>query len=111
MAQRRLHLALGIALLAVLPRAARADAFGDLVAAAHQAARSNQWADIDEYLERAAERLGARGRVALALGGPRIDHRLAVELGYDAGFGAGTRPSDVASWLVGAVLRRMGKEH
>ena len=48
---------------------------------------------------------------SLVLGGPRIDHRLAVELGYDAGFGAGTRPSDVANFIVGAVLRRMGKEH
>jgi beta-lysine 5,6-aminomutase beta subunit len=55
-------------------------------------------------------RLGARDRLVLALGGPRIDHRLAVELGYDAGFGSGTRPSDVASWIVGAVLRRLGKE-
>ncbi len=57
------------------------------------------------------ESLGARAGVVLVLGGPRIDHRLAVELGYDAGFGAGTRPSDVASFIVGAVLRRMGKEH
>jgi beta-lysine 5,6-aminomutase beta subunit len=56
------------------------------------------------------ERLGVRGRVVLLLGGPRIDHRLAVELGYDAGFGPGTRPSDVASFIVGAVLERMGKE-
>jgi beta-lysine 5,6-aminomutase beta subunit len=57
------------------------------------------------------ERLGVRKDVVLILGGPRIDHRLAVELGYDAGFGAGTRPADVASFIVGAVLRRMGKEH
>ncbi len=56
------------------------------------------------------ERLGARGGVVLVLGGPRVDHRLAVELGYDAGFGAGTRPSDVASFLVGAVLGKLGKE-
>ena len=56
-------------------------------------------------------RLGARAGIVLVLGGPRIDHRLAIELGYDAGFGAGTRPSDVASFIVGAVLRRMGKEH
>jgi beta-lysine 5,6-aminomutase beta subunit len=56
------------------------------------------------------ERLGARAGIVLVLGGPRVDHRLAVELGYDAGFGAGTRPSDVASYLVSAVLRRMGKE-
>ena len=56
------------------------------------------------------ERLGIRGRVIALLGGPRIDHRLARELGYDAGFGPGTRPSDVANYLVGEVLRRMGKD-
>jgi beta-lysine 5,6-aminomutase beta subunit len=56
------------------------------------------------------ERLGARPRIIALLGGPRIDHRLALELGYDAGFGPGTRPSDVANFLVAEVLRRMGKE-
>ena len=55
-------------------------------------------------------RLGVRDRVVAVLGGPRIDHRLALELGYDAGFGAGTRPSDVANFVVAEVLRRMGKE-
>ena len=55
-------------------------------------------------------RLGRRSQVILLLGGPRIDHKLALELGYDAGFGPGTRPSDVANYLVGEVLRRMGKE-
>jgi beta-lysine 5,6-aminomutase beta subunit len=55
-------------------------------------------------------RLGVRDRVVAVLGGPRIDHRLALELGYDAGFGPGTRPSDVANFVVAEVLRRMGKE-
>jgi beta-lysine 5,6-aminomutase beta subunit len=55
-------------------------------------------------------RLGIRREVTLLLGGPRIDHRLALELGYDAGFGPGTKPSDVANFIVGAVLRRMGRE-
>jgi beta-lysine 5,6-aminomutase beta subunit len=58
----------------------------------------------------ALERLGVRDRVTAILGGPRIDHRLAVELGYDAGFGPGTKPSDVANFIVGAVLHRLGKE-
>jgi beta-lysine 5,6-aminomutase beta subunit len=58
----------------------------------------------------ALEALGARGRVIAILGGPRIDHRLALELGYDAGFGPGTRPSQVANYLVAEVLRRLGKE-
>jgi beta-lysine 5,6-aminomutase beta subunit len=55
------------------------------------------------------ERLGIRRDVVAILGGPRLDHRTALELGFDAGFGPGTRPSDVANYLVGEVLRRMGK--
>jgi beta-lysine 5,6-aminomutase beta subunit len=55
-------------------------------------------------------RLGWRDRITAVLGGPRIDHRLAQSLGYDAGFGPGTRPSEVANFLVGAVLKRMGKD-
>jgi beta-lysine 5,6-aminomutase beta subunit len=43
---------------------------------------------------------GWRDRVILLLGGPRIDHKLALELGFDAGFGPGTKPSDVANFLV-----------
>ncbi len=55
-------------------------------------------------------RLGIRDWVTAVLGGPRIDHRLARTLGYDAGFGPGTRPSEVANFLVAAVLKRMGKD-
>jgi beta-lysine 5,6-aminomutase beta subunit len=58
----------------------------------------------------ALEKLGIRKQTITLLGGPRIDHRLAVELGFDAGFGPGTKPSDVANFVVGAVLKRMGKE-
>jgi beta-lysine 5,6-aminomutase beta subunit len=43
---------------------------------------------------------GWRDEVVLLLGGPRIDHKLALELGFDAGFGPGTKPSIVASFLV-----------
>jgi beta-lysine 5,6-aminomutase beta subunit len=70
----------------------------------------------DVHKDNAAElidelkKLGLRERVIAILGGPRIDHRLALELGYDAGFGPGTKPSDVANYVVGEVLRRMGKE-
>lgn len=47
-----------------------------------------------------AKAQGWREKVVLLLGGPRIDHKLALELGFDAGFGPGTKPSDVASFLV-----------
>jgi beta-lysine 5,6-aminomutase beta subunit len=46
------------------------------------------------------EHQGSRGDVVLLLGGPRVDETLARELGFDAGFGPGTKPSDVASYLV-----------
>jgi beta-lysine 5,6-aminomutase beta subunit len=46
-----------------------------------------------------ARKNGMRNLLFL-LGGPRIDHKLALELGFDAGFGPGTKPGDVASFLV-----------
>jgi beta-lysine 5,6-aminomutase beta subunit len=51
-------------------------------------------------LEQIIRQGGWRERVILLLGGPRIDHKLALELGFDAGFGPGTKPSDVATYLV-----------
>jgi beta-lysine 5,6-aminomutase beta subunit len=48
--------------------------------------------------------------MTLLLGGPRVDHKLALELGFDAGFGPGTKPSDVANFIVHQVLQRLGKE-
>ena len=51
------------------------------------------------------ERQGWRKDVILLLGGPRIDHKLALELGFDAGFGPGTKPSEVASFLVDRLCR------
>jgi beta-lysine 5,6-aminomutase beta subunit len=49
---------------------------------------------------------GWRDKVVLVAGGPRITHALAIELGYDAGFGPGTRPGDVASYLCQEVVKR-----
>ena len=46
------------------------------------------------------EHEGWRREVVLLFGGPRVDHQLALELGFDAGFGPGTKPGDVASYLV-----------
>lgn len=54
------------------------------------------------------ESRGLKGRFLLLLGGPRIDHKLGLELGFDAGFGPGTKPSDVANYLYSSVLERVG---
>ncbi len=60
--------------------------------------------ELIELLE--AEKI--RDRFLLVAGGPRISNDLAVELGYDAGFGPGTLPSQVASYVVTTLLRRKG---
>jgi beta-lysine 5,6-aminomutase beta subunit len=57
-------------------------------------------------VERLAER-GERDRFLLLLGGPRIDHKLAVSLGFDAGFGPGTLPRHVAAFVVDRMSQRL----
>lgn len=52
---------------------------------------------------------GVRDRVVLVCGGPRVSHELAVELGYDAGFGPGTHPPEVASFIVQELERRVAR--
>jgi len=49
---------------------------------------------------------GLRDRFIVCCGGPRISHELAKELGYDAGFGAGTYADDVASFIVEEIVNR-----
>ncbi len=47
-----------------------------------------------------AKKEGVRDDFVMLFGGPRVDHKLALELGFDAGFGPGTKPADVAGYLV-----------
>ena len=49
---------------------------------------------------------GLRERVILVVGGPRIGHALAKELGYDAGFGPGSYAENVASFAIDEWIRR-----
>jgi len=49
---------------------------------------------------------GLRDRFVVVCGGPRITHELAKELGFDAGFGAGTYGDDVASFVVTEMVKR-----
>jgi beta-lysine 5,6-aminomutase beta subunit len=58
---------------------------------------------LSELLE--AESL--RADIVLVAGGPRVTSRLAAELGYDAGFGRGTRPSDVATFIARRIADRV----
>jgi len=49
---------------------------------------------------------GIRDQVILIAGGPRITHELAVELGFDAGFGPGTVASQVAGFVAQQLIIR-----
>jgi beta-lysine 5,6-aminomutase beta subunit len=62
-------------------------------------------------LTRLIEILEAEGlseRMVLVVGGPHITPELAKELGYDAGFGRGTYPEQVASFVVQELAKRKG---
>jgi beta-lysine 5,6-aminomutase beta subunit len=54
-----------------------------------------------------AEAENVRDRLFLVVGGPRISHALAKEVGFDAGFGPGTTPSVVASFLAHELAARI----
>ncbi len=47
-----------------------------------------------------AEAQEQREQMIFLCGGPRLSHPIALELGFDAGFGPGTTPSQVAGYLV-----------
>lgn len=49
---------------------------------------------------------GLRNRFVVSVGGPRITHDLATELGFDAGFGVGSYAEDVAAFVVQELMRR-----
>ncbi len=54
-----------------------------------------------------AEKL--RDKMLFICGGPRISHELAIELGYDAGFGTGSYSTDVASYIAISLAERKGR--
>lgn len=59
-----------------------------------------------ELLE--AEKL--RKRFILVVGGPRINNKLAAEIGFDAGFGSGTYAEDVATFIVKKMYERLAEK-
>lgn len=61
--------------------------------------------NLIELLE--AENL--RSKFVVVAGGPRISNKLALELGFDAGFGRGTYPENVASFVVEKMVERDNK--
>ncbi|HMA60716.1 MAG TPA: OAM dimerization domain-containing protein [Halanaerobiales bacterium] len=64
--------------------------------------------NLTEFVE-ILEAEGLRDDFILVLGGPRISHELALELGFDAGFGSGTKPNQVASYIAQKVYQNIKK--
>ena len=82
--------------LAARARALRADA----ILVSQVITQRNCHKENGRSLVELLERQGWRREVVLLFGGPRVDHAMALELGFDAGFGSGTTPGDVAAYLV-----------
>ena len=61
--------------------------------------------NMTEFIE-LLEAEGLRDRFVVICGGPRVSHELAKELGFDAGFGAGSYADDVASFAVTEMVKR-----
>ena len=65
--------------------------------------------DMKDLMNRARQ-LGLLEKIIFVAGGPRVTHPLALECGFDAGFGVGTKPSDVASYIVEEFIKRMSAQ-
>ena len=61
--------------------------------------------DLKDLIKR-AEKMGLREKMIFIAGGPRVTHPMALECGFDAGFGVGSKPSTVASYLLDEFMRR-----
>ncbi|HOX91874.1 MAG TPA: OAM dimerization domain-containing protein [Spirochaetales bacterium] len=61
--------------------------------------------NMTEFIE-LLEAKGLRQKFICVAGGPRIGNKLAVELGYDVGFGRGAYADDVASYVVNKIVEK-----
>lgn len=89
---------------ALVARAIREQA--DVILVSQVVTQKNVHLDNLTRLADILEAEGLREKVILVVGGPRISHELAKELGYDAGFGPGSHAEDVASFAIEEWIRR-----
>jgi beta-lysine 5,6-aminomutase beta subunit len=61
--------------------------------------------NLTEFIE-LLEAKGERGRFVCVAGGPRISNKLAVEIGFDVGFGRGAYANDVATFVVRKLVEK-----
>jgi beta-lysine 5,6-aminomutase beta subunit len=63
--------------------------------------------ELKKFLEVLKVAEGVNPKLIKICGGPRITHEEAISWGYDAGFGPGTKPSHVASFIVQEFLKKI----
>ena len=63
--------------------------------------------NLTEFIE-LLQAKGLRERFILCAGGTRISNKLAVELGFDAGFGKGSYAEHVATFVIDRLLEKRG---
>ena len=61
--------------------------------------------NMTEFIE-LIEAEGLRSKYIVIAGGPRVSNKLALELGFDAGFGRGTFPENVGSFVVEKMVAK-----
>ena len=94
---RALNLGAQISCEALLRRAATEQA--DAILVSQVVTQKNVHIHNLTKLVELAEAEGVRDRYLFIVGGPRISHAFAKELGYDAGFGSGTTANMVACFI------------
>ncbi len=63
--------------------------------------------NFTEFVE-LLEAENVRNKFIIVAGGARVTNDLAIELGYDAGFGPGSLASHVGSYIITEILKRQG---
>lgn len=71
--------------------------------------RDEHITELKKFLEELNRSEGVPPHLIKICGGPRITHKLASEIGYDAGFGPGTKPVEVASYIAAEIVKRIGR--
>lgn len=71
--------------------------------------RDSHITEFKKFLAELSEASGVAPHLIKICGGPRVTHKQAAEIGYDAGFGPGTLPSQVASYIATEIVKRIGK--
>lgn len=68
--------------------------------------RDSHMKNLREFKKIIEKEKRLKKELVVIIGGPRIEHGMALKLGFDAGFGTGTKPSHVANFIVHEYMKR-----